>query len=231
MKVKLPKELPRGAAAAADADRRQVPGPPHARGRGHVRREARARVTTAADLRPLLLSPEDGGRARRARHEGRRRARAALPRQRRAPRRLHQAARRPEAPRGRDLVPRRPPGLPRRGPADDRAARGRGGDRAGAGRRRAGRSARAGRHVRDELQDPPVRRRDQAGARVDAAADRGRGGARAVAAGPVARVRAPAADPQGRAVQDAHLHGRAATSSGAPPRGSSSTSSGGSTPL
>ena len=48
----------------------------------------------------------------------------------------------------------------------------------------------------------------KAGPRVDAAADRGRGGARAVAAGPRGRVRAPAADPQGRAVQDAHLHRR-----------------------
>src|SRR6185503_6362556 len=48
----------RGSAAAAHADRREVPRPPHTGGRGHVRREARARVTTAADLRPLLLSPE-----------------------------------------------------------------------------------------------------------------------------------------------------------------------------
>ena len=45
----------RGADRAAAGDRGQVPGPPHARGRGHVRRAGRARLSTAAELAAVLL--------------------------------------------------------------------------------------------------------------------------------------------------------------------------------
>ncbi len=94
----------------------------HARGRSRRRRSSNGRFQSVPP------DARGGGRDGRARHEGRRRARAAL--RRPAHRRLHRAARGPEAARRRDLVPGRAPGRPGRGPARDGAARGPGGDRA-----------------------------------------------------------------------------------------------------
>ena len=49
----------RGADRAAAGDRGQVPGAPHARGRGRVRRAGRARLSTAAELAAVLLEPHE----------------------------------------------------------------------------------------------------------------------------------------------------------------------------
>ena len=168
MTVKLPKELPRGAAAAAHADRGQVPGAPYARGRGHVRRDARARVTTAADLRPLLLSPEE---AAALDAPGTKDAAVLVPLY------LDSGALHAVFTKRRDDLKRHAgeisfPGGRQDFPDEDlRTTALREAEEeiglAPADVELGGR-ARAGRHVRDELQDPPVRRRHQAGARVDA---------------------------------------------------------------
>ena len=141
-------------------------------------------------------------------HQGRGRAGAALPRP--ADRRLHRAAGGPAPPRGRDLVPRRPPGRARtRTCARPRCAR-----------------------PHEEIGLDPARRSSSMGAlppvgtfvtgyrifpfvglierRPDLAppGDRGRAGPRVLARRPRRGLRDAAADPQGRADQDAHLHGR-----------------------
>ena len=95
-------------------DRRQVPGAPHARRRGHVRRACRARhareLSSRAGCAPSCSTPR---RPRRSTSTA-----ASTPpcscrcssTRRRAARRLHPPPRRPAPPRRRDLVPRRAPG-------------------------------------------------------------------------------------------------------------------------
>ena len=61
--LRFPDEPHRGAGRAPAGHRRQVPGPPHARRRGHVRRACRARharaLSSRAQLRAVLLDPEE----------------------------------------------------------------------------------------------------------------------------------------------------------------------------
>ena len=113
--MRMPGASERGAGRAPAGDRGQVPGPPHPRGRGRLRRAGRAHLSLRDDLArraPHARGGAGDGRPRRA--HGLRRARAAVLRRRRATaRRVHQAPPRPAPPRGRDLVPRRAP-RPRR---------------------------------------------------------------------------------------------------------------------
>ena len=80
--MRFPDGAERGAGRAPARHRRQVPGPPHARRRGHVRRACRARHARALRLAHRAARrpprPRGGGGARRARPHRRRRARAAV---------------------------------------------------------------------------------------------------------------------------------------------------------
>ena len=185
--MRLPDPPQRRAGRAPAGDRRQVPGAPDARRRGHVRRAGRARLARALSSRAAL-------RARPARRRGGRvrstsTAASTPPCSSRSTSpggELHAVftapARRPAPPRRRDLVPRRAPGRRRDRPAADRAARGPGGDRPAARRRRAGRRAAADADVRHQLRGLSLRRADRARPRVGALGHRGRRGARAAAA-------------------------------------------------
>ena len=120
----------RRAGRAPARHRRQVPGAPHARRRGHVRRACRARRA-----RELSLARAAARRPARPRRGGRSSTSTAAPTPPCSSRcssrdgELHAVLtappRRPAPPRGRDLVPRRAPGRRRGRPARDRAARGR----------------------------------------------------------------------------------------------------------
>ena len=134
--MRMPDAPQRGAGRAPAGDRRQVPGPPHARGRGHVRRAGRARharaLSSRAALRAVLLDARGGRGARRPRPHRRRRARPAV---RRRDGELHAVFTR-----RRDDLRRHAGEISFPGgrqddderPARDRAARGPGGDRAAA---------------------------------------------------------------------------------------------------
>ena len=189
--VAAPARRPHRRAGRAPAGhRRQVPGAPHARRRGHVRRACRARRARALTPEPgrggapaarRPPRPRRGRGARRPRPHRRGRARPAVPRRdgelhavftrRRDDLRRH--AGEISFPGGRQDDDERP--------AADRAARGRGGDRAAAERRRARRRAAAHADDRDQLRRLPLRRAHRAGPRVAPVGERGRGGARAVA--------------------------------------------------
>ena len=186
----------RGADRAAAGDRGEVPGPPHARGRGRLRRAGRARLSTAAELAA-------GAPRRRDEARGDRRARrqatppCSCPLFERPGGALHAVFTAPP--------PRPAPPSPARsrsraaGATTDEdaarhgAARGARGGRPAAWRRRAARRAAADADVRHQLRDLSVRRADRARLRVGAAGHRGRRGARARARRPPRRLRrAPA---------------------------------------
>ena len=116
----------RRAGPQAAGDRRQVPGAPHARGRGRLRRTGRAHAEPEPARRAVgrAAGARGGAGDGRPRPHGLGRARAAVPRRgRRAARGLHAPPRRPQAPPGRDLLPRRAPDAGRDAASRPRCAR------------------------------------------------------------------------------------------------------------
>ena len=116
-----PTRSPRSRSSAC-GDRRQVPGAPHARRRGHVRRACRARLARALSS-PQRAAPRSSSTPRRPRRSTSTAA-STPPCSCRSTSRggeLHAVftapPRRPAPPRRRDLVPRRAPGRPTRRPA------------------------------------------------------------------------------------------------------------------